>query len=90
MKRQPKSPECEKLASVSEDSNKIGEFLAWLAREKHVELAQWHGDELILHNSYSLAEWSINKMLADYFDIDMKEVERERRILLEWLREVQS
>lgn len=85
MRPQPECPECEKLAKVSEESNRIGDFLSWLS-QKDVVLAEWEIDWLI-PSSYRLSDSGINKLLAEYFEIDLNKVEKERRALLEWLRE---
>lgn len=82
---QPPCPECEKLVTVSEESNKIGDFLAWLSSTKEVFLAGWYGDEFLPHDA-TLSNRGIQKLLAEYFDIDMKKVEQERSALLKWLQ----
>lgn len=83
MRQQPECPECEKLTRVSEESNKIGNFLDWLA-EKNIVLAIYETrDELL----YPLRK-SFEKLLAEYFEIDLNKVEQERRALLDWLREI--
>ena len=82
-KKPPESkyPECEKLSAVSADSNKIGAFLDWLVYDKGIYLAEYSElDEL----------WAINtpfeRLLAEYFEIDLDKVEDERRAMLEGLR----
>lgn len=85
MRPQPECPECEKLSRVSEEFNKIGDFLSWLS-QKDVVLAEWEIDWLI-PSSYRLSDSGITKMLADYFGIDLNKVEKERRALLEWVQE---
>lgn len=85
--QQPQCPECERLAAVSEESNKIGDFLEWL--QNKVTFCEWDDS----HERYEKHKYdytSINGILADYFNIDLDKVEKERRALLEWLREVQS
>jgi hypothetical protein len=42
--KSPKTPECDKLVSVSKDSQIIGEFLAW-ADERNIRLCQLVEDE---------------------------------------------
>lgn len=76
-------PECEKLASVSEESNKIGQFLEWLLDDKQYCIAQYYDDDMALSDVCR----SINDLLAEYFNIDLNEVERERRIMLDELRQ---
>ncbi len=75
----PACPECDKLAKVSEDSQKIGEFIDWL-HSQEIELAKWEDDEL-----FTIHE-SIEKLLAKYFEIDLVKVENERQALLKAMR----
>lgn len=82
---QPKCPECEKLVEVSEESNKIGEFLSWW-NQKGAELCYYdEGIEMWLPVGFS-----VNEQLARYFNIDLDKVEQERRELLKWLQEQPS
>ena len=89
-----KYPECEKLAKVSEDSNKIGRFLDWL-QSQGIMLAKYHEhtDDCYDEDGYDYeceyTEEMIqpvyeNKedMLARYYNIDMDKVEKERREIL--------
>ena len=62
--------ECDRLAKVADDSQKIGDFLDWLQQEHDVELPD-----------------RIERLLAEYFDIDLDKVEQERRGLLAALQE---
>lgn len=82
-RKEPECPECEKLTKVSGESQAIGNFLEHL-QEQGIVLAEWRGSgstqSLILNHS------SIEYLLAEYFNIDMDKVEKERRALLEYLR----
>jgi hypothetical protein len=90
VKPQPKCPECEKLAEVSEESNKIGGFLGWLFSKDLVIAGYEHNtrgwEELVVVRRYQ-GDSGINKLLAEYYGIDLDKVEKERRALLNWLRE---
>lgn len=79
---QPECPECEKLAKVSEDSNKIGDFMAWLSY-RGIKFCKY--DEGI--EMWIPTNWSINHVLGRYYGIDLDLVDKERTALLEWLRE---
>lgn len=85
MSKQPPCPECEKLVAVSEESNKIGKFLSWLEAQG-VTFCEWddYDEQWTPHEVSNL---SINAVLAKYYDIDLDKVEKERRALLDWLRE---
>ena len=89
MRPQPECPECEKLSRVSEESNKIGEFLDYFIGSKGIILAEWDGEDLVPMYQYH-GEVGINRLLAEYFKIDLDKVERERRELLKWLQEIQA
>lgn len=93
---QPECPECEKLSAVAKKSNEIGEFLDYFLGSKNIVLAQWVENEDFDTNSYMpdillpcqeyRGQNGINKLLAEYFGIDLNKVEQERMELLEWLR----
>lgn len=71
-------PECEKLASVKEKSQELGEFLEWLKRK--YELCTWEqedGDDVLCP-----ARVTTESILAEYFGIDMTKVEEEHRAML--------
>ena len=71
-----KYPECDKLAAVSEDSNKIGAFLDWLS-EQGIRLAKYTEDDELLEERSKIEE-----LLARYYGIDLKKVEDERQSIL--------
>ena len=80
-----KAPMCEKLNAVSGDSNKLGEFVDWLSSEG-IHLATWletldDGRPRITPLLIPMQE-GLESVLARYFEIDLKEVEKERRALL--------
>jgi hypothetical protein len=81
-------PECEKLAKVSEQSQKIGEFIDWLGWNKGYHISFYPKDEET-HAYPRLAPIIENteQLLADYFEIDLKKVEEERRAILKGLQE---
>lgn len=79
MKPYPKTPELDKLSAVKDQSHIIGAFLDQCSHEG-VCLAEYEGDDLMpIHRS-------IEETLAQYFDIDLTKVERERRAILESIR----
>jgi hypothetical protein len=79
-----KHPECDKLLAVKERSQAIGEFLEWLTGEKGVVLATWFPPGRLESGGYR-----IEKLLAEFFEIDLDKVEQEKRVMLEELREKQ-
>jgi hypothetical protein len=84
-----KYPECERLKAVSGESQAIGNFIEWLGEERmfivKYEKVEGYRDEQALPVTKS-----IEQMLADYFDIDLKKVEKERRAILAYLQKQQE
>lgn len=81
-KNAPSAPECEKLRQVSDKSNAQGAFLDWLLGEKGFTLARYADSGGLYPVSRNMEE-----LLAEYHGIDLAKVEKERRALLEYLRE---
>lgn len=84
---QPPCPECEKLSAVSDKSNEIGDFLSWLVyeRDPQLVLAEYVSETRLHEVAFTNA--LANKLLSEYYEIDLDKVEQERRALLEWVRE---
>lgn len=77
-----KTPECDKLSKISDQSQIIGEFLEWLTNERSIQIC-------ILDNfsgKFLPYRFSMEQLLAEYFDIDLDKVEQERRLILKNLR----
>ena len=77
--------ELDKMLSAQPDSQIIGEFIEWLRSEGY-RIAEYadggFGDDYLCEASNTTEE-----LLADYFGIDLAVVERERRVLLDQLRQ---
>ena len=80
MTAQNKYPECEKLKSVAGGSQKLGEFLDWLRNVKGWELCtqQEHESEIRL----CPVHYNPETLLAEYLDVDLDEVEKERQAMI--------
>lgn len=76
--------EIEKLLTVSDKSQIIGEFLEWLQGERRLVICQ-SSDEYA--DTFWPALVTINGLLAEFFEIDMELVEKERREILERIRD---
>lgn len=76
-----KYPECEKLAAVVDKSNDIGEFIDWLGSQG-ISLAVKAQGNLGEEGYLRQRQGSNEQLLADYFKIDLRIVEQERRTLL--------
>lgn len=73
------TPELDKLAAVANDSQVIGDFLEWLDTHGRF-VGQWYDERA------APAAIGTEALLAEYFGIDLKRVERERRAILEAVR----
>jgi hypothetical protein len=108
MPKNPKYPECDKLAKVRAARQAIAEFLAWATSEKGFKFGQevpvelespGEDADIFEKHGHSLAklaspksilqgasESTIEKLLYEYFEIDPKKLEEERRLMLEYQR----
>jgi hypothetical protein len=75
-------PEHDKLHAVKDQSQAIGSFLDWLQNERkpRTVLAIHEWDEWVPTNE------RIEALLAEYFEIDLKKLEEEKRAMLDELR----
>lgn len=76
-----KYPECEKFKKISKESQIIGEFLEWLEKS-NIVLCQFNEDNQEFYQIFK----GIQNLLAKYFKIDLKEVEKEQRAMLKDLQ----
>jgi hypothetical protein len=97
-------PECEKMKAVHEKSQTIGEFLEWLQNEKGVLFSERHHHDDGCYDDPEDSDWAtcgytenslaplninIEKVLAEYYDIDLKKVDAEKDQMLNELRKNQ-
>ena len=76
----PRTPELDKMKAVQGDSQVIGAFIDSLS-EQGIHLAKYgDGDDM-----WPVSK-SIEQILADYFEIDLVKVEKERRAILDHIR----
>ncbi|RLC85436.1 MAG: hypothetical protein DRJ03_11670 [Chloroflexi bacterium] len=82
------TPECDKLLAVQSASQSIGMFVKWIREHKKFILADYLGDPEAC-GGYELFpdHTPVEELLAEYFDIDLDKVERERAQQLELQRE---
>lgn len=74
-------PELDKMLEVQEQSQAIGEFLEWL-QSQGIILARFDDESDALVGTHR----SIERLLADYFEIDLDAAEREKSLMLERIR----
>ena len=80
-----KYPECEKMKEISDQSQAIGEFLEWLGDTKKVGFYQQDEDGELYMYAYST-----ERLLAEFFNINLSIVEEEKRQMLVDMRELNS
>lgn len=93
-----KYPESEKLLEVKEQSQEIGEFLTWL--KSKVALATWEENEDEDTNDYlpellyPVGKYSgdngTQRLLAEYFGIDLDKLDAERMQMIKELQAAQE
>lgn len=87
------TPELEKLRSVRDQSQQIGAFIEWLNAKDYVigrylSEAELETADLDINGPNIVPIYgSIEKLLAEYFEIDLIKVEEERSKLLEQVQE---
>lgn len=75
-------PEHTKLTSISDTSQKIGEFIDWLRSERGIDLTEYNQYEDFHYTTGQRTD----QLLADFFGIDQDKIEAEKRAMLESLR----
>lgn len=89
-------PECEKMRAVKDKGQAIGEFLEWLqGKGVHLATHHEHDDSCLTKEGVrvcgicegALVPWSYSteRLLAEFFNINLDEVEAEKRALLDAL-----
>lgn len=77
-----KYPEHTKLKAIASKSQVCGEFVEWLADKKGIVLAQFHG----LSGHHYQNPTPLRALLAEFFEIDSKKIEEEKRAMLDEMR----
>jgi len=96
----PETPTLDKMREARPKSQAIGGVLEWLTSEQRGQLMLYHEhsegcldeDDAyrcgLTEDSLVPMHTSVEQLLADFFEIDLKEVEKERSALLDWQREL--
>lgn len=79
-------PEHDKLTLVKERSQEIGQFLEWMQDEKEWVICE---REPTYRQSYYPVGLNMNQLLAEYFEINLDVLEKEKLSMLEELRSKQ-
>ena len=80
------TPECDKMVAIRDKSQIIGEFIDWLTSEKGYTIAELDQEAEEGYQNYYPVSYSMEKLLAEFFEIDLNKVEAERRAILEAIR----
>ena len=75
-------PEHEKLSKVKDKSQVIGEFLEWLQGPKCYTIAFYPENS----NSLFTVRTNTEKLIAEFFEVDLKKLEEEKIAMLNELR----
>lgn len=75
-------PEHDKLSEIAAESQAIGEFVDWMNECHHASFQVW-SDCSYSHRPVGI---SIQKLLAEFFEIDEQALENEKRTMLERVR----
>lgn len=78
------TPQLDKIHSVKNESQIIGEFLEYLLAIRYI--CKYDNRTEQFYNTHE----GIQKLLADYFGIDLDEAERERERLLKEIRDIHN
>jgi len=84
--------EHEKLQKVKDKSQVIGEFLDWLTDEKAITFCKWQEDEeeIAEGTGYYPIYTDTNKLLAEFFEIDLDKLEKEKVDMLETFKKANN
>lgn len=77
-------PEHEKIKALDGLNDRIGEFLDWLRAERGIVLAEYGR-----HDQLWASTVRTEDLLAEFFNVDLKELEEEKRRMLDEIREEQ-
>lgn len=77
-------PEHDRLKLISDKSQTIGAFLEWLNSESGLEICTLIEGQI--DDRFAPAGISIEKLLAQYFEIDLDKIEKEKRAMLDSIR----
>ena len=79
------TPELDRIAKVHDQSEIIGQFLEWLQDASHYAIGEWISERNV-QDSFVPAHPDINRLLAEYYDIDLDKVDQERKQILDEIR----
>ncbi len=84
-KELPECPECDKMIGVQDQSDTLTSFVDWL-NENGYTICTLEKTDGYPREQYIPHRETYEKLFAEYFNIDLNKVEKERRALLEAIR----
>lgn len=81
------APECDKALAVQKESQKIEEFIEWLEKQNLCICEKSDSNDAFLDDFYYITDKNTKQLLAEYFDIDLEKVEKEKWKILKQLRQ---
>jgi hypothetical protein len=92
----PETPNLDKALKIQETSQGIGEFLDWLATEKHYYLSEDVKRTILANTTFVGKDFEIvesmpirtpkERLLAEFFGIDYDEMNNEKEAVLKYVR----
>lgn len=79
----PEYPEHDRLRAIADKSQAIYDFLTWAHEERGMVLCESAGH---IRGEYYPALTSRQKLLAEFFEIDLNKIEHEKRSMIDHLR----
>lgn len=79
----PAIPTLERIKSTSHLSQEQGNFIEWLKSQKGLVLCEWTEFE-DAPDQYLQSTISLERLLAEYWEIDLEKAEAERRALIKY------
>lgn len=83
----PPTPELDRMRGVRDEAATISEFLDWLGSENLSICSLVKNRANPSDSYYAPISTSNEKLLAAFFEIDLDKIEKERRLLLEQIRQ---
>lgn len=81
-----KYPECEKMDAIRDQSQAIGEFLEWLSHDKNFSICSFYNPGDHCFGEFRPITDGVEQLLAEFFCINLKKIEKEKRQMLDELR----
>lgn len=82
----PKTPTLDKMQEIQDSSQICGQFLEWLQSKFAMFKLDTARNEPVYHGSGDYI--NIEETLAEFFDIDLSQAEKEKRELLKYLNQI--